>query len=94
MHNMFHEDEVPSEFRCAVRQEGVVELSPMASSPVWKTAPPRSFWALLLIPAKLWKWMMDSSITVSIWNLEERGTCLTGCRQSQANVYQPDSEDD
>ena len=30
MHNMFHEDEVPSEFRCAVRQEGVVELSPMA----------------------------------------------------------------
>ena len=31
MHNMFHEDEVPSEFRYAVRQEGVA----------------RSFWALL-----------------------------------------------
>lgn len=95
MHSMFHEGEVPSEFRCAVRQEGVVELSPMAffSGPEDSTAA-----QLLGVAVNSGEIVeMDDGLKHYCFYLELGGARYLpywDADKARQNVYQPDSEDD
>ena len=95
MRNRFHGDEVPSEFRCAVRQEGVVELSPMAFFSGLEDSTAAQLLGVAVNSGEIVE--MDDGLKSYCFYLELSGAKYLpywNTAKARQNVYQMDSEQD